>query len=461
MRPSRARPQPRTIAGEIGFRRWAPWSDRYGWHPSGIRFSAPSSPTDSRDREPPMCGIAGLATFGCRESEQARAIVQAMADRLSHRGPDATGVMVDAQAGIALGHRRLSILDLSAAGAQPMSSDCGRLTVIFNGELYNHLDIRAELRACGERTWRGHSDTETLLVAARRWGLRGALERFVGMFAIALYDRRDNTLSLARDRFGEKPLYYGRVGGEFVFASELKAFAVHPEWSPTVDRDALALFMRRSSIATPFTIWTGTRKLPPGTFLTISLASSRIDPGAPQPYWRFAEVVRLGQRARISDENGAADELERLLSVAVERQCLSDVPLGAFLSGGIDSSTVVALLQKQSTVPARTFTIGFNDDRYDEARAAAAVARHLGTDHTELYVDDGTVRNVIPLLPDIYDEPFADSSQVPTFLVSQLARRHVTVALSGDGGDEMFGGYNRHVVGPRLWRWMRATPYAL
>jgi asparagine synthase (glutamine-hydrolysing) len=409
-----------------------------------------------------MCGIAGLATFGCQESERTRAIVQAMADCLSHRGPDAAGILVDARAGIALGHRRLSILDLSAAGAQPMSSDCGRLTVIFNGELYNHLDIRAELGACGEQTnWRSHSDTETLLVAARRWGLRAALERFVGMFAVALYDRRDNTLLLARDRFGEKPLYYGRVGSDFIFASELKAFAAHPDWSPTIDRGALALFMRRSSIATPFTIWAGVRKLPPGTFLTISLASNRIDPGAPQPYWRLAEAVRLGQRARIRDEVIAVDELERLLSIAVKRQCLSDVPLGAFLSGGVDSSTIVALLQKQATIPARTFTIGFTDDRYDEAQAAAAVARRLGTDHTELYVDDETVRNVIPLLPDIYDEPFADSSQVPTFLVSQLARRHVTVALSGDGGDEMFGGYNRHVVGPRLWGWMRTTPYGL
>jgi asparagine synthase (glutamine-hydrolysing) len=410
-----------------------------------------------------MCGIAGLAHFrGGRDRERLHGIAQAMADRLAHRGPDAQGIFVDAAAGVGLGHRRLSILDLTPAGAQPMSSDCGRLTVAFNGELYNHLDVRAELAGAGEPScWRGHSDTETMLVAVRRWGFRAALERFVGMFAVALFDRRDNTLSLARDRFGEKPLYYAFVGGDLVFASELKDLAGHPDWSPQIDRGALTLFMRRSCIATPFTVWADVKKLPPGTFLTLSLDPAQIRKPLPQPYWRFADAVNIGRQARISNEGGAIDELERLLSIAVRRQCLSDVPLGAFLSGGIDSSTIVALLQKQGGRPVRTFTIGFSDDRYDEARAAAAVARHLGTDHTELYVDDATLRDVIPRLPDIYDEPFADSSQIPTFLVSQLARRHVTVALSGDGGDEMFGGYNRHVLGPRLWQYMRATPVGL
>lgn len=410
-----------------------------------------------------MCGIAGVASSPSRGGdERLRGVVRAMANRLVHRGPDAEGVFVDAAAGVGFGHRRLSILDLSPAGAQPMTSDCGRLTVVFNGELYNHLDVRAELADAGEPSnWRGRSDTETLLVAVRLWGLRAALERFVGMFAIALFDRRDNTLSLARDRFGEKPLYYGAVGGDFAFASELKALTGHPDWSPQIDRSALTLFMRRSCIATPFTIWTGIRKLPPGTMLTLRLDPGRARQNAPQPYWRFADAVRAGQRACIVDEAGAADELERLLSIAVRRQCLADVPLGAFLSGGVDSSTIVALLQKQASRPVRTFTIGFSDDRYDEARAAAAVARHLGSDHTELYIDDATVRAVIPRLPDIYDEPFADSSQVPTFLVSQLARRRVSVALSGDGGDEMFGGYNRHALAPRLWRFMRASPIGL
>jgi len=409
-----------------------------------------------------MCGIAGIVDFGRGSAERLRGITQAMADRLAHRGPDAQAVFVDAAVGIGLGHRRLSILDLTPAGAQPMLSDCGRLTVVFNGELYNHLDVRAELAEAGEQpAWRGHSDTETLLVAIRRWGLRAALERFVGMFALAVFDKRDNTLSLARDRFGEKPLYYGFSGRDFVFASELKALAVHPDWLPQIDRNALTLFMRRSCVATPFTIWAGIRKLPPGTFLTLSLDPGRSRRGSPQPYWRFSDAVRAGQRERISDEIEATNELERLLSIAVKRQCLSDVPLGAFLSGGIDSSTVVAILQKEASIPVRTFTIGFADERYNEARAAAAVARHLGTDHTELYVDDTTIRDVIPLLPNIYDEPFADSSQIPTFLVSQLARRHVTVALSGDGGDEMFGGYNRHVLGPWLWRYMRAMPVGL
>jgi len=408
-----------------------------------------------------MCGIAGLAGAG-GGGERLRGIAQAMSDRLAHRGPDAQGIFVDAAAGIGLGHRRLSILDLSPAGAQPMSSDCGRLTVVFNGELYNHLDVRTALAGAGEQpVWRGHSDTETLLAAIRRWGLRPALERFVGMFAFALFDRQDNTLSLARDRFGEKPLYYGCCGRDLVFASELKAFGGHPDWAPRIDRGALTLFIRRSCIATPFTIFAGIRKLPPGTFLTLPLDPGRSREGAPQPYWRYADAIRAGQRERIGDEAGAVDELERLLSVAVVRQCLSDVPLGAFLSGGIDSSTIVALMQRQARRPVRTFTIGFADDRYDEARAAAAVARHIGSDHTELYVDDAAVRDVIPRLPHIYDEPFADSSQIPTFLVSQLARRHVTVALSGDGGDEMFGGYNRHVLGPRLWRYMRASPRSL
>ncbi len=409
-----------------------------------------------------MCGVAGLCSFGGSNADRLQHIAERMTGNLSHRGPNAGGVFVDEAAGLALGHRRLSIIDLTSAGAQPMSSDCGQLTIVFNGEFYNHLDVRAELAAAGERpAWRGHCDTETLLIAIRRWGVRGALERYIGMFALALFDRRDNTLTLARDRFGEKPLYYGTVGRDFVFASELKAVAAHPDWSPRIDRNALTLFVRRSCIATPFTIWAGVKKLPPGTFLSLPLDPSRSRAGVPQPYWRLADAVQAGSRAPIINEAAGVEELEQVLSAAVRRQCLSDVPLGAFLSGGLDSTTVVALLQKHSYQPVRTFTIGFADDSYDEARAAAAVSKHLRTDHTELYVDDATVRKVIPQLPNIYDEPFADSSQIPTFLVSQLACRHVTVALSGDGGDEMFGGYNRHVLGPRLWRYLSTMPVGL
>jgi len=395
-----------------------------------------------------MCGIAGLLRPGGADDVALRGIAARMADALVQRGPDASGTWAKASVGIAFGHRRLSILDLTAAGAQPMHSACGRLTVIFNGEIYNHLELRRALEAEGAApNWSGHSDTETLLYAARHWGVEGALRRFVGMFALALWDEADQTLTLARDRFGEKPLFYGSCGGDLVFGSELKALAAHPDWAPTLDRAALTAFMRYAYVPAPASIWRGIRKLPPASFVTFNAAASTAVMPEPVAYWSHREVVLAGQGAAVADEREAVAELERLLAVAVERQCLSDVPLGAFLSGGIDSSTIVALMQAQASQPVRTFTIGFAEGAFNEAVEARRVAQHLGTAHTELTVDAKTAMDVIPRLPRMYDEPFADSSQIPTHLVAALARRHVTVALSGDAGDELFGGYNRHVWG--------------
>jgi asparagine synthase (glutamine-hydrolysing) len=398
-----------------------------------------------------MCGIAGLLRPGGGDESMLTGYATRMADRLRHRGPDAGGVWTDAAAGVAFGHRRLSILDLSEAGAQPMRSECGRFTVTFNGEIYNHLDIRSELEASGSApNWRGHSDTETLLYAVRHWGVTAALQRFIGMFAFALWDGKERTVTLCRDRFGEKPLFYGWCGRDLVFASELKALAAHPEWSPSLDRAALTAFMRYSYVPAPTTIWQSIRKLPSASLITFAVDELPGSMPVPSLYWSLRNQVVAAQDARIGDEVEATEELQRLLSIAIKRQCLSDVPLGAFLSGGIDSSTIVALMQANASQPVRTFTIGFSEGAFDEADDARKVASHLGTSHTELYVDPKTAIDVIPKLPQMYDEPFADSSQIPTHLVAALARKQVTVALSGDGGDELFGGYNRHVWGGQL-----------
>lgn len=398
-----------------------------------------------------MCGIAGLFRPGGGDDDALAGTVGRMANTLVHRGPDAGGIWTNAPAGLAFGHRRLSILDLSEAGAQPMRSECGRFAVTFNGEIYNHLEIRSELDASGTSpNWRGHSDTETLLYAIRQWGAASALQRFIGMFAFALWDEKERSLTLCRDRFGEKPLFYGWCGRDFVFASELKALAAHPDWSPSLDRQALTSFMRYCYVPAPATIWLGIRKLPPSSFVTFGADLSPGTMPEPQPYWSLRDQVVAAQGARISDETQATEELQRLLSVAIKRQCLSDVPVGAFLSGGIDSSTIVTLMQAQAMQPVRTFTIGFSEGAFDEASDARKVAAHLGTSHTELYVDPKTAMDVIPTLPRMYDEPFADSSQIPTHLVAALARQHVTVALSGDASDELFGGYNRHVWGGQL-----------
>jgi len=406
-----------------------------------------------------MCGIAGFVGGDGWNGAGHKATLSAMANCIRHRGPDHSAVWADADAQVGLAHNRLAILDLSPAGNQPMQSESGRFVIVYNGEIYNHEEIRAELADAGAAPqWRGHSDTETLLAAVERWGVRGALERSVGMFAFALWDRSERSLILARDRLGEKPLYYGRqrAGGPFLFASELSAMAAHPAFRREVDRDSLTLLLRYNNIPAPFSIYRGISKLPPGSVLVLPSAGG--DPVV-EPYWSGAAIAQAGvaNPLEIGDRE-AVDQLELLLERSVKQQMLSDVPLGAFLSGGVDSSTIVALMQKLSARPVKTFTIGFNEQGYNEAEHAKAVAGHLGTDHTELYVTAAEARAVIPKLPDIYDEPFADPSQIPTYLVSALARRDVTVALSGDAGDELFGGYNRYLLSAQLWRRISAVP---
>jgi asparagine synthase (glutamine-hydrolysing) len=381
---------------------------------------------------------------------------------LQHRGPDRSDVWIDAESEIGFAFRRLAILDLSVAGDQPMQSHSGRYVIVYNGEIYNHQDMRDELTAAGVApNWKGHSDTETLLAAIDCWGVRAALERSTGMFAFALWDRAERALTLARDRLGEKPLYYGRQrpNGPFLFGSELKALAAHPQFRCDIDRQILTLLLRYNYIPAPFSIYSGIRKLQAGTYLT--LRSSDPEPVI-EEYWSAAAVAEAGlaNPLDLADEE-AVDALEQRLETAIARQMIADVPLGAFLSGGVDSSTVVALMQKLSSRPVKTFTIGFNEADYNEAEHAKAVARHLGTDHTELYVTPAQARSVIPRLPQIYDEPFADPSQIPTHLVSELARRHVTVSLSGDGGDELFGGYNRYLLTSQLWGKISGIPKPL
>lgn len=376
---------------------------------------------------------------------------------MEHRGPDDSGVWVDGEAGLALAHRRLAIVDLSAAGHQPMVSSSGRFVLAYNGEVYNHLALRQELGAAGVgSTWRGHSDTETLLACFEAWGVEATLTRSVGMFAFALWDRERRTLVLARDRAGEKPLYYGWQGGTFLFGSELKALRAHPAFNAAVDRGALALYLRHNYIPAPYSIHQGIFKLPPGTWLELRQGQRELEPRA---YWSLAEVAQRGASDPFTGSDvEAVDEVARLLGNAVAGQQVADVPLGALLSGGIDSTLITALMQAQSRQPVRTFTIGFDQKAYDEATHARAVAAHLGTQHTELRLSANDALDLIPQLPSMYDEPFADSSQLPTHLVMRLARQHVTVALSGDAGDEFFGGYNRYFLGPRAWRRMGWMP---
>lgn len=407
-----------------------------------------------------MCGIAGFWETK-RPPFDAEALVRSMCGELRHRGPDAQGGAWLPDHGLGLAHTRLAIIDLTTAGAQPMRSHDGRLLTVFNGEIYNFHDVRAELESGGHAPaggWRGGSDTEVLLEACRAWGVRGAAQRFAGMFAFALWDEDARTLSLVRDRLGKKPLYYGLTDSGLVFGSELKSLAAHPGFARRLDRGALALYCRLLYVPEPHCIYEGVQKLLPGSLLTLSLAAieARRLP-EPERYWRAEDAALAGQRNPLS---GAAAEEAVLdaLRLAVRQRMIADVPLGAFLSGGIDSSLVVALMQERSTSPVKTFTIGFHEDGHDEAAHARALAEHLGTDHTELYLSAGEARDVIPDLPAFYDEPFADSSQIPTHLVSRLARRHVTVALSGDGGDEAFGGYNRYLTAPRLWDLLRRIP---
>lgn len=396
-----------------------------------------------------MCGIAGLFGDARIGSDELHARAALMTSTLRHRGPDDDGVWVDAASLVALGHRRLSIVDLSAEGHQPMASVDGRYVITFNGEIYNHRSIRNDLERRGHR-FRGHSDTEALLAAVTQWGFQGALRRANGMFALGMWDARDRVVHLARDRIGEKPLYYGRVGGAIAFASELKAIRVLPGFAGRIDRDALAAYFRFKYVPSPRSIYEGIRKLPPGSTVSIPVDRSD-DPPAPLPFWDAREIVE-GAIANPFDGSDAeaVEELDRLLREAVGLRMHADVPLGAFLSGGIDSSIVVALMQQLGGRPTRTFTIGSTDPRWDEARDARRIAAHLGTDHTELIVTSQDALGVVPNLPEMYDEPFADSSQIPTHLVSRLARSHVTVSLSGDGGDELFGGYNRHLWVQRI-----------
>lgn len=419
-----------------------------------------------------MCGLTGILAPDGRSPDELSRLVQTMATALHHRGPDAEGIW--AAEGIALGHRRLSILDLSAAGAQPMASACGNYVTAYNGEIYNHLDLRHDLEAAGAAPeWRGHSDTETLLAGISHWGLDETLSRATGMFALALWDIRDRSLSLARDRIGEKPLYWGWAGRALVFGSELKALRQHPEFPREVCRQALAQYLRFAYVPAPRSIHPGVYKLEPGCVLTVkgpppaSFPAEPLRPGdhhetlSIRRYWSLNEMLARGAQSQFSTEVEALDAVDEALRKSVGRQMIADVPLGAFLSGGIDSSLIVALMQAQSSRPVSTFSVGFENPAYNEAPFAAAVARHLGTDHTELTVTEAEAREIIPLLPAMYDEPFADSSQVPTHLVCRAARRDVTVALSGDAGDELFGGYNRYYWGPRIWRRLDRLPHAL
>ena len=366
-----------------------------------------------------------------------------MNNAIRHRGPDDYGVWVDPESGIALGHRRLSIIDLSAEGHQPMHSASGRFVMVFNGEVYNFQEIRNELDARGH-TFRGHSDTEVMLASFEEWGVRPSLDRFNGMFAFAVWDRKSRELHLVRDRIGKKPLYYGWAGDSLLFGSELKAFHQHSAFQASIDRSVLALYLRHGYIPAPYSIYEGVRKLLPGGVLTVR-ESDRGGNAAPEQYWSVLNAARHSLARPLADAREAGEELEALLRDATGSRMVADVPLGAFLSGGIDSSLVVALMQSISSRPVKTFSIGFRESTHDEATHAKAVAGYLGTEHTELYVTPSEARDVIPRLPEMFDEPFADSSQIPTFLVSQLARRSVTVALSGDGGDEFFSGYTTYV----------------
>jgi asparagine synthase (glutamine-hydrolysing) len=409
-----------------------------------------------------MCGLAGyLGRFGIGAPNAADSVLRGMTGAIAHRGPDSDGHWLDTEAGIALGHRRLAIVDLSCAGAQPMEAVSGRYVVAFNGEIYNHMDLRMELQQqAREFAWRGHADTETLLAGFDVWGIEVTLRKCIGMFAIALWDRKARTLTLARDRMGEKPLYYGWQGQDehatFLFASELKGLKAHPAFNASVDRGALALLMRHNYIQAPLSIYKGISKLEPGCLL--QLCSDDPTPRITR-FWNFSAVASAGIAQPFSGTpEEAVDALEVLARDSIRQQMLADVPLGAFLSGGIDSSTVVALMQSQSSFPVKTFTIGFHEAAYNEAVHAKAVAAHLGTEHTELYVTPAQAMAVIPRLPKLYCEPFADSSQIPTLLVSELARKHVTVSLSGDAGDELFCGYTRYDITERWWKRISALP---
>lgn len=409
-----------------------------------------------------MCGLTGYLSIGVIINEAA---IKKMATAIAHRGPDSHDYWLDASSGIAFGHRRLAVVDLSPAGAQPMHSASGRYVIAYNGEVYNHNKLRAEINILLAENkqiikWRGHSDTETLLAGFELWGVVETLKRATGMFAFALWDKTQKTLTLGRDRLGEKPLYYGWQGmgngRAFLFGSELKALQAHPSCTPTISRGALALYMRHNYVPAPHSIYENIFKLLPGHTLTITLSQ-------PEPilfcYWSASEIAITGvTKPFLSSAKEVVNKLDDLLTDSISKQMMADVPLGAFLSGGVDSSTIVALMQAQSSRPVQTFTIGFNEANYNEANHAKAVAIHLNTQHTELYVTPKQAMDIIPDLPEIYCEPFADSSQIPTFLVAKLAKQHVTVSLSGDAGDEIFCGYNRYILASNIWQKLSLLP---
>tara|TARA_Y100001970_G_scaffold86868_1_gene109610 strand:- start:12878 stop:14827 length:1950 start_codon:yes stop_codon:yes gene_type:complete len=411
-----------------------------------------------------MCGLTGFLGFDSSPNINLSAILKDMTEEIRHRGPDDQGCWMDKDSQIALGHQRLSILDLSSAGKQPMISNSGDLVLIYNGEIYNHLSLRDKLESQrNSPIWKGHSDTETLLACFESWGIEKTIKESNGMFAFAVWSKKTRTLTLGRDRFGEKPLYYGWQGKgsnkSFLFGSELKSFKKHPSFEGKVSRNSLTLFSRYSSVPSPDTIYEDIYKLQPGKLLSVSLSQ-------PTPklssYWSLIEVAKDGLKNQFTGtEQDAIQELDQLLKQSIKEQMISDVPLGAFLSGGVDSSTIVALMSHISQNKIKTFTIGFDEIGYNEALHAKEVANFLGTDHTELYVSSKLARDVIPKLPQIYDEPFSDSSQIPTFLVSQLAKKDVSVSLSGDGGDEIFGGYNRYVFTKNFWNKISLLPSPL
>ena len=406
-----------------------------------------------------MCGIAGiLDPAAATGADRLGGLASTMASSLVHRGPDDSGLWVDADAGVALGHRRLAVIELGPGGAQPMVSSGGRWVVAYNGEIYNHVEVRHRLE-CGGTRFRSGSDTEVLVAAVEGWGVDRALDACEGMFAAALWDRRDRHLHLVRDRFGEKPLYYGWVGTLFAFASELKGMCTLPGFAPELDRGAVAGYLRHNCIPAPDTIYRGVRKLLPGHLVTLTRTSTLGRLPEQRCYWSAAEAVERARQHPLSGTDAElTDRLESTLSDSVGSRMVADVPVGAFLSGGIDSSAIVALMQRHTSRTVRTFTVGFADRSFDESAEAAGVARHLGTDHTAVEIGDAEAVEVISRLPDIWDEPFADVSQIPTYLVSRVARQEVTVSLSGDGGDELFAGYNRHAWLDRVWGRAAAVP---
>lgn len=403
-----------------------------------------------------MCGIAGLRLLGSRSLEMGlQETIDAMTDTLVHRGPDSRGTWIDGDSGVGLGHRRLAIRDLSPTGHQPMQSSCGRYVIAYNGEVYSHREIAADLEKKGRRL-RGTSDTEVILEACAEWGLEHTVKRLIGMFAIALYDRQEQELTLVRDRLGIKPVYWGCFPNLFIFGSELKALRAARGWEPKLDRNALSAFMRHNYIPAPHSIYQGVRKLEPGTILKIGRD------GVPQisRYWDLRSIVEHGIASPLQEtDTEILGQFDHLLSDAVRRRMVADVPLGTLLSGGIDSSLVTALMAEQSERPINTFSIGFQEKEFNEAPFAREIARHLGTHHTELYVESGHALDMVEKLPYWYDEPFADSSQIPTAMVCELTKQHVTVVLSGDGGDELFAGYNRYTLGLDMWNKANIAPY--